>query len=196
VILKENSVANELKKLLSEKYKILITTHLNPDGDAMGSTLALSMFLKKAGHDVSLIVPNEYPEFLQWLPGNKDVIDFYKRKEFAKSIISSADIIFFLDYNEFKRGGDMHEVLTLSNALKVMIDHHPNPQMKVDFQLSFTVLHNVSIQEYLPIQAVSIIIRPEQEHLKLLLNCLTIPFIKTKYTGVFTIIFRNNVCVS
>ena len=138
MILKGNSVANELKILLSKKYKIVITTHLNPDGDALGSTLALSMALKKMGHDVYPIVPNEYPDFLQWLPGNEDVIDFYKKKEFASSIILSADIIFFLDHNESKRGGDMNEILTASKAVKIMIDHHPNPQMSVDFQLSFT----------------------------------------------------------
>jgi bifunctional oligoribonuclease and PAP phosphatase NrnA len=90
------------------------------------------------GHEVYPIVPNEYPEFLQWLPGNEYVIDFYKKKETASTIISSADIIFFLDHNESKRGADMNEVLTASKAIKVMIDHHPNPQMPVDYQLSFT----------------------------------------------------------
>lgn len=137
MILKGNSITNELKNLLAKKHKIVITTHLNPDGDALGSTLALSMALKKMGHEVYPIVPNEYPEFLQWLPGNDDVIDFFKKKEFACPIISSADIIFFLDHNESKRGGDMNEALTASKAVKIMIDHHPNPQMAVDFQLSF-----------------------------------------------------------
>jgi phosphoesterase RecJ-like protein len=111
---------------------------MNPDGDALGSTLALSQALKKMGHEVYPVVPNEYPEFLQWLPGNDSVIDYYKNKEQANSIISSAEMIFFLDHNESKRGGDMNEALTASKALKIMIDHHPNPQMEVDYQISFT----------------------------------------------------------
>lgn len=137
MILNENTAVLELKNLLTRKYKIVITTHMNPDGDAVGSTLALSLALKKMGHDVFPIVPNEYPEFLQWLPGNDTVIDYYKKKELANSLISSAEMIFFLDHNESKRGGDMNEALTASKALKIMVDHHPNPQMIVDYQFSF-----------------------------------------------------------
>ncbi len=138
MILKSNSNTNAIKNLLSSKRKIVITTHINPDGDALGSVLALTQVLTKMGHDVVPIVPNDYPEFLQWLPGNRYVIDFYKKKKTATSIITSAEIIFFLDYNEPKRGGDMCEALTASKATKIMIDHHPNPKMEVDYQFSYT----------------------------------------------------------
>jgi phosphoesterase RecJ-like protein len=129
---------DELKNLLTNRSKIVITTHQNPDGDAMGSVLAMSLFLKKYGHDVWVIVPNEYPEFLQWLPGNNEVLSYHKGKKSADEIITKADLIFQLDYNDSKRASDMWEIIASSSAKKIMIDHHPYPQIPVDFSLSFT----------------------------------------------------------
>lgn len=131
-------IVEGIKNLLASRSKIVITTHINPDGDALGSVLGLYWFLKRLGHDVSAISPNDYPEFLQWLPGNDVVIDFYKRKKEATSLIQEADAIFFLDYNEAKRGGDMRDILAESKAKKIMIDHHPFPQLKVDYAISRT----------------------------------------------------------
>ncbi len=95
-------ISNEskgIKALLNKRSKIIVTTHQNPDGDALGSMLGLYWFLKEMGHDVPPVSPNDYPEFLQWLPGNEVTLDFTKRKKQAKKAIEEAEIIFFLDYN-------------------------------------------------------------------------------------------------
>jgi phosphoesterase RecJ-like protein len=129
---------SRLKEILALRPEIVITTHVNPDGDAIGSLLGLYLYFKKQGFPVSAITPNEYPEFLQWLPGNTDVIDYSRKKNTANKLIENAGIIFQLDYNDNKRGGDMDEVLQKAKAHKVMIDHHPNPQLKSDFLISVT----------------------------------------------------------
>jgi phosphoesterase RecJ-like protein len=132
----------EEKKLLTEvlatKPRILITTHANPDGDAIGSMLGLYLALKKEGYTVSAISPNEYPDFLSWMPGNEEVKDFTKNRSHARMLIREADVIFHLDYNEIKRSGEMAESLAASPAFKVMIDHHPNPQLETNLSISRT----------------------------------------------------------
>jgi len=126
VISKET--AEELKALLSHPKKILLTTHKSPDGDAIGSSLALYHYLKAQGHDVYVSVPDDMPDFLNWLPGSDKFIIFYRRKKKFEEILNNADIVFALDYNHFKRTGDeMAKLLSQSESLKIMIDHHQQP---------------------------------------------------------------------
>ncbi len=138
MILKKNIEVKELQNELNKRSKIVITTHLNPDGDAIGSMLGLSGYLTKMGHEVYPITPNEYPEFLYWMPGNVKVIDFSKKAIQAKKIIESANFIFILDYNDSKRGGEMKDAIQKANAIKVMIDHHPYPQIQTNYSFSYT----------------------------------------------------------
>ncbi len=138
MILKQIPEITEIQNLLKKQSKIVITTHLNPDGDAIGSILGLYEFLRKTGHNAYPVTPNEYPEFLQWLPGNEMVIDYYRKSANANNIIASADIIFILDYNDSKRGGDMENAIKVSRAVKIMIDHHPNPIVPVNYYISDT----------------------------------------------------------
>lgn len=135
---------DELKQLLTFRSKIVITTHQNPDGDAMGSVQGLSLFLKKNGHEVQVIVPNEYPEFIQWLPGNDKVISYHRGKKAADEIIAKAELIFQLDYNDLKRCSEMKDAIASSKGRKIMIDHHPYPQLSVDFSISFTHVSSTS----------------------------------------------------
>lgn len=139
MILKDSKALADLNILLKDRSEIVITTHQNPDGDALGSVLGLFGFLIKCGHKVTVITPNDYPEFLNWLPGNDLIIDFSKQKSFAEYAISKAQFLFMLDYNDSKRGGEMKEIVENATCTKVMIDHHPFPQMPVDFQFSFPV---------------------------------------------------------
>lgn len=129
----------KLKKLLTDKkQKIVISTHKNPDGDAIGSSLALYEYLKLLGYQVDCIVPNEYPSFLAWLPGNQNILVFDQEIEKSKKIINSADIIFSLDYNDFQRAGEMGDAITISSAKKVLIDHHLEPAKYFDVSISKT----------------------------------------------------------
>jgi phosphoesterase RecJ-like protein len=127
-----------LKKELSQQRRIVVTTHQGPDGDAMGASLALYMFLKKQGHDVNVITPNDYPEFLHWLPYNSDVINYMRQKSVADALIEKAEYIFQLDYNTLSRSADMTRALYKCKASRVLIDHHPNPDMMSRFCFSDT----------------------------------------------------------
>jgi len=114
----------------------VITTHQGPDGDAMGSSLALYRFLKKFGHDVNVITPNDYPEFLHWLPSNENVVNFMRQRALAEELVEKAEYIFQLDYNVLGRSADMTRFLYKCKAVKVLIDHHPNPDMASRFLFS------------------------------------------------------------
>ena len=117
----------ELKELLSTPKTIVVVPHKNPDGDAMGSTLGLYHYLRLNNHKVTVIAPNDYPDFLKWLPGNNTVVVFENEKENSQTLIDTADLIFTLDFNAFHRTGDMAEPLEQSKAIKIMIDHHQQP---------------------------------------------------------------------
>ena len=116
-----------IKQLLTTPKNIVIVPHKNPDGDAIGSILALYHYLIKYQHKVTVMVPNDYPNFLKWLPGNDNILKHDTETEACESYIKNADIIFTLDFNTFHRTGNMETVLAESDALKIMIDHHQAP---------------------------------------------------------------------
>jgi bifunctional oligoribonuclease and PAP phosphatase NrnA len=119
---------SEIKALLSTPKNIVIVPHRNPDGDAMGSTLGLYHYLKLYHHNATIIAPNDYPDFLKWLPGDDTVLKFEANPEESHPLIEAADLIFTLDFNAFHRAGhQMAEVLEKSEAIKIMIDHHQQP---------------------------------------------------------------------
>ncbi|WP_304139096.1 DHH family phosphoesterase [Mesonia mobilis] len=126
----------DLKSLLASPKKIVIVPHKNPDGDAIGSTVALYNFLKSKQHDAVVIAPNDYPEFLKWVPGQEDVLIFEKNTEKATQLISDAEVIFTLDFNHFSRTGMMEEVLAKTETTYVMIDHHQQPDDYAKFTYS------------------------------------------------------------
>ena len=126
----------DLKSLLASPKKIVIVPHKNPDGDAIGSTVALYNFLKSKQHDAVVIAPNDYPEFLKWVPGQEDVLIFEKNTEKATQLISDAEVIFTLDFNHFSRTGIMEEVLAKTETTYVMIDHHQQPDDYAKFTYS------------------------------------------------------------
>jgi phosphoesterase RecJ-like protein len=119
---------SEIRSLIEKpSKKIVIITHVNPDGDAMGSSLGLFIILKNIGHDATVITPNVYPEFLHWLPCNNNVLVYPSDKNIAAKKISEADIIFNIDFNDLKRIKQFNTLLENSGAYKVIIDHHPEP---------------------------------------------------------------------
>ena len=117
----------KLKQLLSTPKKIVIVSHKNPDGDAIGSSLGLYHYLVKLNHEVDVIMPNDYPNFLKWMPKEDIVINYEANVENSNTIINNADVIFTLDFNALQRAGDMETVLEQSEAVKIMIDHHQQP---------------------------------------------------------------------
>lgn len=118
---------DELNLLLSVPRKIIITTHQRPDGDAMGSSLALYHYLLLKGHSPTVISPTEYPDFLSWLPGNKEVVIYEKEPLRSKQLVESAEVIFCLDFNKLYRLEELGKLIEVSAAAKVLIDHHLEP---------------------------------------------------------------------
>ena len=100
-----------IKELLATRKNIVIVTHKNPDGDAMGSSLGLYNYLLRKKHNIRVITPNVYPAFLQWLPGDDKVIEYSESPEIAETRIKKAEIIFCLDFNALKRIGDVGELV-------------------------------------------------------------------------------------
>jgi phosphoesterase RecJ-like protein len=117
-----------VKKLLDSQKKSIVVGHKNPDGDALGSCLGLYFFLKKLGHQTTVIMPNDFPDFLKWMPGCESIIIYEKEVKKSNSLISEAEVIFTLDFNSLNRIGDLQEPLENSDAKFVMIDHHHQPE--------------------------------------------------------------------
>lgn len=118
----------ELKAFLTTPKNIVIVGHRNPDGDAMGSTLALKFYLEKKGHNCTVVVPNEYPDFLHWLPGSDSTYRFDWQNNQSQKAIQNSDIIFLLDFNALHRvGSDMQKTLENYKNDFAMIDHHQQP---------------------------------------------------------------------
>ncbi len=129
---------NELKAQLSMPKEIVILSHRNPDGDAIGSSLGLYWFLKNQGHKVQVIFPSEYPAFVSWMPDADQIAICDLDKEFAFRCIRNAQMIFCLDFNALDRIDPMEDEVNESKAYKVMIDHHMYPEGFADFMLSKT----------------------------------------------------------
>ncbi|MFV5698072.1 DHH family phosphoesterase [Flavobacterium sp. ZT3R17] len=127
-----------IQLLLSTPKKIAIIPHRGPDGDAMGSTLGLYHFLLKNNHHPVVISPNEFPDFLAWMPGSETVKIYEKDKENCTKILEDAEVIFTLDFNALHRTGEMETVLATLKAPFIMIDHHQKPDDYATFTYSDT----------------------------------------------------------
>ena len=119
----------EIKELLSTPKNVVIVPHKNPDGDAIGASLAMYHYLNKNGHKATVVSPNDYPNFLKWLPGSKDTLKFDMQNRQSKKAIAEASIIFLLDFNALNRvGDDMENTLKEFKGIFIMIDHHQQPE--------------------------------------------------------------------
>lgn len=125
-----------LQSILSEPKPIVIVSHKNPDGDAIGSSLALANYLRQKNHDVTVIMPNDFPEFLKWLPGSSSVLFYDKQQSVCDEKIEDAKVIFTLDFNALSRVQSMESVLRKSQATFVMIDHHQEPDAYAQYVYS------------------------------------------------------------
>ena len=143
----------DINQLLKPENKIVIITHYNPDGDAIGSSLGLKHFLKQKGLQADVIVPNDFPKFLKWMPETKKIIIAdYKRKQ-AGEAIYNADVIFILDFNASHRSGNLvGPWIEKARATKILIDHHQQPE-DFDFVYSDTTIPATSQMVYHFIEA-------------------------------------------
>ncbi len=140
----EQSKIDRFTKWFERADKIVIVSHVSPDGDAIGSSLGLYHFLDSQDKTVNIIVPNAFPDFLKWMPGSKDILLYDRYKEFADKLIAEADVICCLDFNTLKRIDDMGAVVGASQARKVMIDHHLHPEEFCDITISHPTISSTS----------------------------------------------------
>jgi len=152
----KNNFIPALKEQLSNRKKIVIIPHKNPDGDALGSCLGLMHFLDLMNHSCWVISPNEYPEFLEWIPGQEQIIIYNKSEEESEKLLLEADLIFTLDFNSLNRIKPMDEVIENCKAIKVMIDHHEQPDDYADLMYSDPSLGSTCEMVYNLMEAIDV----------------------------------------
>ncbi|MBN1989540.1 MAG: bifunctional oligoribonuclease/PAP phosphatase NrnA [Bacteroidales bacterium] len=128
----------KLRNLLQTAEQVVITTHHNPDGDALGSALGLYHILKNKGYSPVVVTTNSFPDSLGWIPGTDSIVKFSHQAELVNELVLKADIVFCLDFNAYNRTEKMADVLASSTGTKVLIDHHPFPESAFGIQFSET----------------------------------------------------------
>jgi bifunctional oligoribonuclease and PAP phosphatase NrnA len=165
-----------LESLLNDKkLKIVIVSHVNPDGDAVGSTLGFYHFLKKDHFThVDLILPGAFPSFLSWLPGSDVILIADQDEQQALQKINEADVIFCLDFNDPARSGKLADAIKNSKCSKVLIDHHPDPMEGFDIIISETQVSSTAELVY------EVIVALQKQHL------VDLQIAQCLYTGIIT----------
>lgn len=124
---------------IAQAKKIAIVTHYNPDGDAIGSSLALYNFMENEGKEVHVITPNPFPDFLAWMPGSEHIVVEQGHGSQARKVLREADLLFVVDMNAPHRAGkELEPQLVKSKAFKILIDHHVSPDIDCDVMYSCT----------------------------------------------------------
>lgn len=123
------SECSMLRSLIDDATSIVLCCHMNPDGDALGSCLGWAAYLSSQGKDPIVVVPDQYPDYLRWLPNTEKIIRYDKHAEQGDLLLKTADLIFCLDFNTASRTDKMADTLLASAAKKVLIDHHLGPDM-------------------------------------------------------------------
>ncbi len=142
----DNKQIASVKDLIANKKNIIIVTHNNPDGDAIGSSLALYNYLIGKNKNVKVITPNKFPDNLAWLKGSSEILVYNMKTIKCNALIQNADIIFCLDFNALHRVDKMEDALRNSNAIKILIDHHLQPELK-SFNYIFSKIDITSTSE-------------------------------------------------
>lgn len=118
-----------LDEVVKTPKRFALITHVNPDGDAIGSSLAFSQLLRKLGHETEVIVSNDFPGFLAWMPGASDIHIYEKNAPLCDKILDQADCVVLLDFNQFSRSGLVQDKLSSLKTSKILIDHHREPNL-------------------------------------------------------------------
>jgi bifunctional oligoribonuclease and PAP phosphatase NrnA len=142
----KNFETAQIIDLVNNSRSIVVTSHHNPDGDAIGSAIALALLMRQLGKDAIPMVPNEYPDFLKWMPGNELMVVYSENTTKASELLQSADLIFCVDYNALHRTGNMQDTLRSAKGKKILIDHHLQP-LQADFDMIFSEIETSSTSE-------------------------------------------------
>ena len=133
----DNTKAKELLRILKESVKVVLTCHVRPDGDAIGSTLGLWHFLRVLGKEPVVITPDKAPNNLSFLPGFKEIAVYTNHKEFCETTVESADLIICCDFNTPSRQDELAPLIQRAECKKVLIDHHQEPDNFTELIFSY-----------------------------------------------------------
>jgi len=134
----------KVNKAIDNVDKIVIVAHIGPDGDAIGSSLALWHYLMTIDKEPVVIVPNPFPAFLAWMPGSECILDYDNSKEKADELIAAAELIFTLDFNTASRMGKMADAVLNASADKILVDHHLHPDTYAKIRVSYPEISSTS----------------------------------------------------
>lgn len=146
--------------IVKDKINIAIVPHENPDGDAIGSAIGLAEILVNYGHNVNIISPNDYPDFLKWFASTVNIINYDSDKKSAKAVLKEADVLVCVDFNEAGRAGKLEKKVIEFDKTKILIDHHPYPTSFCEFMVSepeysstaeliFDLVNQVGLADYI-----------------------------------------------
>lgn len=173
-IISEEKIS-QLKQFIDDSHNIVMITHVSPDGDALGSSLCLYWLLHSMGKNASVVVPNRFPEFLAWLPGSKDIVVALDDNDLANKTIAEADLLCLLDFNTINRINWLKTPVGASKARRILIDHHPNPDIECDVEISHPEISSTAELMY---RIVSMAGAPYDHITKDIAECI--------YTGMMT----------
>ncbi len=140
-VMHEDSFFERFDAVIQSPKRMVLACHVNPDGDAVGSVLAMSEFLRNRGHDVKMVVANDFPGFLHWMPGADAFLVFEKDGEACKAAIAGAECVMMLDFNNLSRSGILHNEIGKTRCPRILIDHHRD----ADFGQFYCYLSNVCV---------------------------------------------------
>ena len=123
-VMQEDTFFERFDAVIQIPRRFVLACHVNPDGDAIGSVLAMAEFLRGKGHDVKMVVANDFPDFLHWMPGADDIMIFEKNDMGCKLAIADAECIMMLDFNNLSRGGILHNEIGKTRCPRILVDHH------------------------------------------------------------------------
>ena len=138
------AILSQFKSLFSGRKNVVIIGHKNPDGDAVGATLGLYWFLLELGHKPTVVMPNDFPNFLKWMPGNDLILNFEQQADQVAQVIKDSDLICTLDFNDLSRVGSLEALLQAASQPFVMIDHHQQPSDYAVLTWSDTTMSSTS----------------------------------------------------
>ena len=124
-----DSELTQLRQLIVDSKRVVVICHKSPDGDAVGSSLAWAEYLRLQGKEASVVVPDAYPDFLQWLPNTQQILRYDKKPEVVKTVFEQADLVCCMDFNESSRVEELQSLLDTFQGNRLMIDHHLNPHL-------------------------------------------------------------------
>lgn len=124
-------------RIIDKSKKIVLTCHVRPDGDALGSTMGMAHLLRTLGKEATVIVPDQPPKTLSFMPGFKDLAIYTRHDPYCQRLVGEAQLIICCDFNKPSRQDQLEGLIQGAECTKVLIDHHEDPEYFADITFSY-----------------------------------------------------------